>query len=239
MTHGIYAAGGAMALLELRQEVTANNLANASTTGFRRDLVAAREAAPGESPLRRGSLALGILDTRAVLETGSIRQTGNPADLAISGDGFFVIQADEGSFLTRAGGFQRSATGEMVNEAGERLQGESGPIRLEKDAFQVARDGSVIVDGNVVGTIRLVSPPAGASLRKAGNGRFEQPPGGAGSRPQNGEILQGYLEGSNVNAIREMISLVEAFRSYEANAKSIQTEDQILGQAVNQVGRVG
>ena len=131
------------------------------------------------------------------------------------------------------------ATGELINADGERLLGEGGPIRLDKEAFIVGRDGSVVVDGNLVDTIRLVSTPAGAPLRRAGNGRFEQPPGGAGPRPQNGEIFQGYVEGSNVDAIREMIALVEAFRAYESNAKSIQTEDQILGQAVNQVGRVG
>lgn len=239
MTHGIYAAGGAMALLELRQEVIANNLANAATTGFRRDIVAAREAAPGEAPLRRGSLALGVLDTRPVLDPGPLRQTGNPGDLAISGDGFFVVQGAGGEFLTRAGSFHRGATGEIVNDAGERLLGDGGPIRVDEGEFTVARDGAVFVKGNLVDTIRVVSAPAGAPLRKAGEGRFERPAAGAGARPADSEVLQGYIEGSNVNAIREMVALVEAFRAYEANGKSIQAEDQVLGQAVNQVGRVG
>jgi flagellar basal-body rod protein FlgG len=73
---------------------------------------------------------------------------------------------------------------------------------------------------------------------KAGEGRFEMPAGGLG-KPADASILQGYLEGSNVNAVREMIALVESFRAYEANSKSIRTADDTLDRAVNQVGRVG
>jgi flagellar basal-body rod protein FlgG len=228
-----------MALLELRQEITANNLANAATAGFRRDVVAARQAQPGEAPLARGALALGVLDTRAVLDSGPLEQTGNATDLAISGAGFFVVQSGSDELLTRAGAFHRGPTGELVTESGARLLGDGGPIRLDADAFQVGRDGGVLVAGSLVDTIRVVSAPPGAALRKQGDGRFAMPAAGAGPRPPDAEILQGYLEGSNVDAIREMIALVDAFRAYEANAKSVQTSDQILGQAVNQVGRVG
>ena len=239
MTHGIYSAGSAMALLELRQEITANNLANAATTGFRRDVLAAREPGPGEKGLRFGPLTLPVLDTRPSLESGAIVQTGNAGDLAISGDGFFVVEADGRELLTRAGAFQRDANGFLVNGTGDRLLGKAGPIRVDADEFQIARDGQVVVRGAVIDALRIEAPSAGSALRKAGEGLYERPAATGPPRPAESAVFQGYLEKSNVNAIREMISLIEAFSAYEANAKSIQTEDHLLDKAVNEVGRVG
>lgn len=238
MTHGIYSSGSAMVLLELRQEVTANNLANAATTGFRRDLVAARDPGEGESGMRFGPLSLPILDTRPALETGPILQTGNPGDLAISGDGFFVVQGEGGEFLTRAGAFQRDPNGYLANERAERLLGQAGPIRVDSDDFHVARGGEVVVAGAAVDTLRIEIPSPDATLRKAGEGHYERPPATSPARPGETAVFQGYIEKSNVNAIREMISLITAFRAYEANSKSIQTEDHVLDKAVNEVGRV-
>ncbi len=239
MTHGIYSAGSAMALLELRQEITANNLANAATAGFRRDVLAAREPAPGEKGLRFGPLALPVLDTRPVLEGAPIAQTGNDGDLAISGIGFFVTGANDGEFLTRAGAFRRDANGFLVNERGDRLLGNAGPVRVDSDSFQIARDGQVIVRGAAIDALRIESPAPGAALRKAGEGRYERPAATDVPGPADAAVFQGYLEKSNVDAIREMISLIDAFRAYEANAKSIQTEDHLLDKAVNEIGRVG
>jgi flagellar basal body rod protein FlgG len=238
MTHGVYSAGAAMARLELFQEVTANNLANAGTTGFRRDLLAAREAAPGDKGIVRGPLALGRIETTVHLDSGPVEPTGATTDLAIMGSGFFVVQAQDGrSYLTRAGAFALNENGELVNPAGDRLMGEGGPIALESPAFAVSADGEVSAGGAVVDRIRLAGVAPGTALRKAGSGRIEMPSGGAVAQPE-GSILQGHLEGSNVNAIREMVSLVEAFRVYQANSKTITTADDTLGKAVNEVGRV-
>lgn len=239
MTHGIYAAGGAMLRLEMGQDVTANNLANAATTGFRRDLLYAREAAAGETARTQGPLSLGVVQTLASRETGPIEPTGAPGDLAVSGDGYFVVQAGDKTYITRAGSFQKNAEGELVDATGARLLGEGGPIGIDGDTFDVNRSGEVIANGSLVDTIRLVAPNPSVPLRKAGEGRFEMPDGSALGKPEDASVLQGYLEGSNVNAVREMISLVESFRAYEANSKSIRTADETLDRAVNQVGRVG
>jgi len=238
MTHGVYSAGAAMARIELLQEVSANNLANATTTGFRRDLVTMRQAGAGQPGISRGPLRLGRVETAVMLDGGAVEPTGGRGDLAIRGEGFFVVDKDGKSFLTRAGSFARNANGELVSPSGERLMGDGGPITVESDEFAVSPDGEVVVGGATVNTIRLANPKTGAVLRKAGEGRIEMPADGAAEKPANSSILQGFLEGSNVSAIREMVTLVEAFRSYQANSKSITTADELLDAAVNQVGRV-
>ncbi|MFN0150910.1 MAG: flagellar hook-basal body protein [bacterium] len=238
MTQGVYSAGAAMARIELLQEVTANNLANAATTGFRRDLVTAREAGAGEPGITRGPLRLGRVETAVMLDGGAIEPTGGRGDLAIRGEGFFVVEKDGESFLTRAGSFTRNANGELTSASGERLMGESGPITVESDEFTVSPNGEVSVAGATVNTVRLANTKPGAVLRKAGEGRLEMPADGEAAAPADSSILQGFLEGSNVSAIREMVTLVEAFRSYQANSKSIMTADELLDSAVNQVGRV-
>lgn len=238
MTHGVYSAGAAMARIELIQEVTANNLANAATTGFRRDLVTTRQSAPGQAGLARGPLRLGQIETAVMLDGGAVEPTGGRGDLAIRGEGFFVVDKEGKSFLTRAGAFTRNANGELVSASGERLMGDGGPITVESDEFTIMPDGEVVVGGAAVNTIRLATTKPGAVLRKAGEGRIEMPADGAAEKPADSTILQGFLEGSNVSAIREMVTLVEAFRSYQANSKSIMTADELLEKAVNQVGRV-
>jgi len=238
MTHGVYSAGAAMARIELIQEVTANNLANAATTGFRRDLVTTRQSAPGQAGLARGPLRLGQIETAVMLDGGAVEPTGGRGDLAIRGEGFFVVDKEGKSFLTRAGAFTRNANGELVSASGERLMGDGGPITVESDEFTIMPDGEVVVGGAAVNTIRLATTKPGAVLRKAGEGRIEMPADGAAGKPADSTILQGFLEGSNVSAIREMVTLVEAFRSYQANSKSIMTADELLEKAVNQVGRV-
>ena len=125
----------------------------------------------------------------------------------------------------------------MMTAAGDRLMGESGPVVVESDAFSISASGEVSVEGAVVNTVRIAGVEPGVALRKAGGSRIEMPTSGVGPRPESTSVLQGYLEGSNVNAIREMVSLVDAFRIYEANSKSVTTADQILDKAVNQVGR--
>lgn len=237
MTHGVYSAGAAMARLEIYQEVTANNLANAATTGFRRDLMTAREPLRGESGMTLGPLRLGQVETTVMLESGGIEPTESPTDLAISGDGFFVVESGGKNYLTRAGAFTRNENGEMVTATGDRLMGDSGPIVIESDDFAVSQAGEVSAGGAVVNTVRIASVAPGTALRKAGGSRIEMPTSGVGARPESTGILQGYLEGSNVNAIREMVSLVEAFRIYQANSKSVTTADEILDKAVNEVGR--
>jgi flagellar basal-body rod protein FlgG len=237
MTHGVYSAGAAMARLEIFQEVTANNLANAATTGFRRDLMTAREPLRGESGMAVGPLKLGRVETAIMLESGGVEPTGSRTDLAITGDGFFVVENGGKSYLTRAGAFARNENGEMMTASGDRLMGDGGPIVIESDDFAVSQTGEVSAAGSVVGMVRIAGVAPGVALRKAGGSRIEMPSSGVGPRPDATSILQGYLEGSNVNAIREMVSLVEAFRVYEANAKSVTTADEILDKAVNQVGR--
>jgi flagellar basal-body rod protein FlgG len=234
----MYVSAAAMGRIELRQEVTANNLANAATTGFRRDFLYARDALALAQPAVPGRRSLGDVETRTILDSGPLTQTARREDLAISGEGFFTVQGNGKTYLTRAGSFLRDATGTLVTEDGEALLGEGGPIAVESDRFEVARSGEVIEEGSVVDTIRLTTVDPATPLVKAGGGRFEAP-AALGPAPENPTIFQGHLEGSNVNAIREMVSLIEASRSYEANSKSIMAADDALKRAVNEVGRVG
>jgi len=197
-------------------------------------------------------------------EQGSMRHTGNDFDLALSGKGFFVIKTDHGERYTRNGSFIMDKDGYLVNKDGFRIQGENGDVRIKSNNFEVNEFGEVVenaeypkedlglfVDKNennwqqpqMVDRLKLVNFYDTSALRKEGNsfyqatrysGEAEIKEVGHG-RP---EVLQGYIETSNVNPVLEMTKMIEIQRSYEANQKVITTNDQLLGKAVNDIPRV-
>lgn len=222
-----------------QQETLANNLANALTPGFKRDKVSfqavLQQAASGPPPsLPGGASYVTAASTRPDLRPGSMEQTGNPLDLAISGDAYFAVQTPAGERYTRAGSFTLSAAGELVTPDGARLLGDAGPIRVE-GSVSVSPDGEVVSDGQTRGKLRLVRFPEAARLTREGTTLWAS--GSAPVRDPNAIVRQGFLEGSNVNPVEEMIDMLNAFRSYESNVKSAQVQSDSVGVLVNNVGR--
>jgi flagellar basal-body rod protein FlgF len=240
---GVYIAASGMLAESQRQDVIANNLANATTTGFRRSVTTATpfaetllsnmqaQGAPGIGTLTRGAQLQGT----ALLETqGPLRATGNPLDLALVGGAYFTIETEAGRRYTRDGSMQLSAEGQLVTGAGETVMGTAGPITLTRGApVTVAADGTITQDGQVRGRLLLTTLAAGTAQSEGGT-RVNGTPGAAdGTR-----VRQGHIEGSGVNVVSEMVELIRTMRSFEANQKAVQSHDEALQQSVGRVGRV-
>ena len=247
MIRGIYAAASGMVAESIRNDVTANNLANVNTAGFKKDVAISRDFASvlikrindgGDTP-DIGSLGSGAqIDEIATIHSGgAVRATGNDFDLAIDGKGFFAVQTANGVRYTRNGSFTKSAQGELVNSEGQKVLGQNGPIRINGSKMNISDDGSISVDGVEIDRLRVVGFADEKLLQKEGNSLYTAP-AGTQALAATGQVKQRYLEMSNVNVISEMVNMINGFRAYETNGKVVQSHDQLLDKAVNEVGRV-
>ncbi len=265
MWRGLYTAAAGMMTQENRTGVIANNLANVNTTGYKRDRALDAEFRPmlirrinddlpikvtdfkGFSLDRRppavGTLGLGSYTDEIAVDhaPGHFMTTGNPLDLAISGNGFFVIDTPQGLRYTRNGNFYRTQTGDLVTSDGQAVLSREGrPINIPERAetIMVTAEGGIYADRVQVGTLGFVEfGDDSRALLKQGNSLFV-PQEGAEPQPATGAIQQGVLERSNANVVNEMVDLITNYRIYEANSKAVTTQDTMLDHSVNEVGRL-
>ncbi|MCF6273341.1 MAG: flagellar hook-basal body complex protein [Rhodobacteraceae bacterium] len=220
-------------------QVVANNVANISTTGFRREGVVFTEmiqALPNEG----GGVAMAAARARFSDPTqGSVRQTGNPMDLAIQGRGYFMVETPEGNRLTRAGAFALNTEGEMVNPDGLRLLDAGGaPIFIPPDAAAVtiAQDGTVSAGGNPLAQVGIYNVADDTGLTRQYGTLFDpgdQEPLAA----VDPVVLQGFIEGSNVNPVTEMARMIEVQRTYEMGMKFLENEDNRIRNVTRTLGQ--
>jgi flagellar basal-body rod protein FlgF len=216
--------------------VVANNIANASTTGFRREGVVFSEyvAAMDEGP----SLSMAHASGRHVdLSQSTIAQTGGSFDFAIQGEGFFLIETPEGERLTRAGSFTPSAEGELVTPDGFRLLDAGGaPIFVPPDAKAVAMasDGTLSANGQPIAQVGLWRPADPLALRHQSGTMFE---GGELEPAEGATVLQGMLEDSNVEPVSEIARMIEVQRAYELGQKFLDAEDERVRGVIQTLGR--
>ncbi|NBP39916.1 MAG: flagellar basal body rod protein FlgF [Betaproteobacteria bacterium] len=212
--------------------ITANNLANASTPGFREQIAAFRAVPMGGDGANTRAFTL---DTTpgSNFQAGVFESTGNPLDVAIQGDGFFVVRRPDGSeALTRAGNFKTNVAGELVSAGGLPILGAAGPIVIppNSSSLQIGDDGTVVVfDGatpqpQILGKLRLVKPDP-KTLSRAGDGLFEVTGGQNLTSDPTVFAKQGFVEGSNVSVAAAMVALVEQQRLFDMNIKMIQNAD--------------
>ncbi|HWR29417.1 MAG TPA: flagellar basal-body rod protein FlgF [Negativicutes bacterium] len=251
LIRGIYIAASGMLVESLRADVTANNLANVNTAGFKKDFAVMKDYASrqikrindGEQTPEIGTMGAGAwIDTIATsYSTGIVRNTNNSLDFALEGKGFFTIETPAGVRYTRNGTFTRSGNGDLVTQDGNRVLGLTGPINLsgtgQAGKVTVAEDGRLFLDGVENNTFMLNGFEDETRLRKEGSSLF-RPPEGVQAQQVNPIVRQGYLELSNVNVISEMVNMIAGFRAYETNSKVVQTHDTLLDKAVNEVARV-
>ena len=230
---------GAKYLLE-RQATLANNLANATTTGFRADTVGLR-AVPAVSPQAGTRVFTVETTTGADFSQGPTTATGRTLDVAIQGQGWLTVQAGDGSeAYTRNGSLQLGPDGtlQLPNglqvQAGLSVQGDGGPISVPPDVtLAIGRDGTVsaIPTGgksnavNVLGRIKLVNPEE-ASLERGDDGLFRVKGGGEADADANVSVVGGALEGSNVNVVEAMVGMIAASRQFEMQMKMLSTAEQ-------------
>lgn len=241
MNRGIYVALSGTLAQARRLDALTNNLANVNTPGFKKDKAVFQIAMPpAEQP------AMDNIKDKVFVETSGIATdfspapqniTGNPLDVAISGDGFFEVMTPQGTRYTRDGSFSRSKSGELVTGSGHKVMGEGGPITITGSEVKIDKDGSVMVDGAAVGRLKIVDVPKPYALKKEMENLYVLP---ASVQPVSSkvELKQGYVEGSNVSVIREMTSMIDVSRSYESYIKMMQAMDEATGKVISDVGRV-
>lgn len=227
-------------------EVIANNLANATTNGFKaRSSRFAEYVAPQAvaNAMPRSDRRLGfVIDAGTAIDpsTGSIEVTGNPLDVAIRGDGFFVLQTPAGERFTRNGSFQVDAAGQLVTTDGMPVLGEAGPISFgpQETGAAIAADGTVTTSQGQRGRLRLVRFASPQVLRNEGGNAFSASvapePAGASSR-----IESGALERSNVKPVLEMTRLMEVNRAYSGVANLLGRMDEMKRTAISRLADIG
>ncbi|MBN1212273.1 MAG: flagellar hook-basal body protein [candidate division Zixibacteria bacterium] len=240
MIKGIYTSASGMIPRLKKQEVIANNISNSSTSGFKKDNVFVRELSRAEQKVapKKSDWQTPIADEEYVdYRPGVFDRTDNPLDLAIEGDGFFTLQAEDGStLLTRSGTFMVNSDGYISYPGGYLLTSEGGPIQVGNGKVSVGRTGEVEVDGLTVGRITPMTVDNLEDLKKVGRSLFAVPEGVELVPTVQPTIQQGYLETSNVDIISEMVDMIISYRAYEANAKAVQSQDNSLEHLFNRVG---
>jgi flagellar basal body rod protein FlgG len=223
-------ATASLAMLERRQQVLANNLANVSTTGFKREQVFARMVED----------AVSATDTRVDLTPGTMAPSGNPLDLALQGDGFFVIDTPDGERHVRGGSFRLDADRRVVDTAGNPLLTETGALVVPPgpaSQLEIDETGAVSVAGRQIARLRVETIAAGVNPVHEGGVRFvpdaSRQPLAAGER----RVQQGALEESNVNPMDAMTAMLQVLHRFGAAQKTISTLDAVRGIAVNDLGK--
>ncbi len=219
-------------------QAVANNIANISTSGFRREGVIFSEyvKALGEDP----SLSMATANMHFTnLMQGELTQTGGTYDFAIQGEGFFMLEGPNGPLLTRAGSFTPSETGDLVTSDGLRLLDAGGaPVFVPPDAASVtlAADGTLTADGQPLTQIGLFNPADPNDLERRNGVRFAVP-GGTEPVIEGSNLLQGFVEGSNVDPIIEIARMIEIQRAYEQGQKFLSQEDERIRAMIQSLGK--
>ena len=268
MNFGLYAAYLGMRSRQQQLDLLANNIANASTSGFKADrllyrsVVAANQnsnesstpstpAAGGTpstatdqnrqlTPLRYG-IEVGVVTSQTTdFSAGSVRETGRSLDIALNGDGFIVVQTPRGERYTRQGSLTLDNSGQLVTQIGDLVVGDSGPITVPPGNVSFGEDGTVSVNGSIAGKLKLVRfNNPNVALVKEGNCLFAT---NGTEQPQEAtetRVAQGTLELSNVNSLTEMVAMMQNSREFESLQKSVSTLMNELGRKIsNEIGRL-
>ena len=221
------------------QERVANNLANTNTVGYKRDRTfteALDEYIDAEGAPQSDRRSAQWADAAQ----GPLESTGNPLDVAISGEGFFAFTDEEvgTTVYARAGRLSLDAEGTLRDLTGRAIEGDGGPIQLPPSggAISISRIGEITVDGQAVGTLSVVTFENPMQLRRLDGAAFDA----AGMEPLPAEapvVMQGYVEASNVDAVREMADMIAYYRQFESQQKMLRATDQILGAVTRDLGK--
>lgn len=251
---GIYTMVTRGRVLERQMEAISNNLANVDTVGYKQDqptfasifiqsMGVARESdeeiftnnehlAPYTGV---GNFFVTMDDMGKNFSQGRVVQTGNDLDFAlVNRDGFFSVETPQGERFTRAGTFRLNTENNLVSTEGFLVNGKEGPLVLEGNKVEVSEDGSVIVDGERIGGIKIVTFPFPERLQKMGNSLFA--PVDAENNPrilENVQLIQGSVESSNVDPVKEMVQMIQVNRAYMSMQRTLAVADEMNKGAIS------
>ena len=237
MLRGLYSVAGALEMASRNQEIVAENLTHATTPGYRRQalLFEVPDYSMTSSPEQRAARDPNRAARPGAFthyDSGPLEQTRSPLDVALVGDAFFVLEGPSGPLYTRNGGFELNGAGQLQTRGGGyRVRGQGGPLTVPSNASQivVSADGAVSANGAEIGRLQFASFARPDSLRRVGGTLFEGDTPQA-PRPGTVRVEQGYREGSNVQAVQEMVSMMLGLRFYEAAEKAMRALSDAVAQ---------
>lgn len=233
MLDAIGASQLAMDIDQIKLQAISNNVANMNTPAFKTEIL---EQMPFNDLLVPSTTeALSQVQREELNIQGTLTQTNNPKDFALSGTGYFQVQGEQGVYYTRRGDFHVSNKGKLVTATGEAVLGQSGVIQIEGDNFTVDSQGGLFFESRKVDQLQLAHFEHPASLRYVGNSLYKSEESPAAGN-QNTKILQGFIEHSNTKSITEMLNMVSTSRHFEASQKVMRTANNLLAAAINQLG---
>lgn len=254
MIRGLYTSGLGMLQQSKKMDVVSNNLANANTTAYKADgvtfeafsdVLAKRindtKTPGGTNDVGHMNLSSDVSKIYTNYTAGNEMKTDNKSDLAIgnSEKSFFTVDFQTSNGVeekyTRDGGFMINNEGYLTTKEGYMVKGEKGYIKMPSKDFSVAEDGTISINNQVIDKLVIKTFGNPDALRKLGN-NLVQVEGDAKEEDFKGIVMQGFLEGSNVNVVKEMVDMISLTRTYEANQKVLQTQDQMLEKSVNEIG---
>ncbi len=223
--------------LSREMDSVAHNIANLSTTGYRREGLIFSEYVKSVGG-GAASISMANANTRHLNDTqGPLTQTGGTFDFAIEGNGYFLLETTDGQVMSRAGSFTPNAEGELVAADGARLLDSGGaPVFIPAGARDIALspDGTLSVDGQPQSEIGLYEPADPNDFNRRAASRFVSENGVVPA--EGGVILQGFLEGSNVNAVMEIARMIEVQNAYEQGQKFLDKEDERIRSVIRTLG---
>lgn len=241
-------------------DIIANNLANVNTVGYKEEKVAFKVLDPEpeknyKNPLPPANYKIDLehlhplngneidyVEVSGVFRDdhqGPAINTGNDFDFMIEGEGYFEINTQEGLRYSRNGSFTLNQDGALTDKMGNPIQGENGTIFVKSTNFEVNREGEVIQDGKLIDKIKLVKFSDPTLIEKVGmNYYFHSGPEEFASKLEFPNLRQGFLEGSNVNPVKNLTTMIMAHRSYEAYQKAIKNVDNMMEKSSNTIGAV-
>ena len=244
MISGLYTLASGMVTQVARYEILANNLANSDTPGFKADQILVEPLTPGPDltlpvffpqtfPPSNVRVARHFTD----YSQGYVRNTERPLDVALTGPGFFVVDTPDGERYTRAGNFTVDREGSLVTPSGHRVLGQGGPLQLRQGQVAINGQGQILENGQVVGTLRIVDFPRPYDLTKEAQQLFRPSDPAVVPQEIQGTVVGGHLESSNVGIVESMVTLIDTLRTFETYQKMIQSMDETVKQAANELGR--
>lgn len=256
MIRGLYTSAIGMITQMNKMDTITNNIANVDTTGFKEDNAIVQSFSEEmmkilDDPERRlikrnndiGKVTLGnfITEVYTDFSNASIKETTGTYDFAIEGEGFFAIEhldknGNSTEKYTRDGSFTVNQYGELVTKNGHYVLGDNGRITIPNGQVSISENGYIYANGEFVDRLKLVNFENLDTLRKYGSNLYDKIDDTI-EKPFNAKVMQGHLEGANVNVVDEMVKLINVSRIYEVNSNMIQSHDSVIGKAVNDLGR--
>jgi flagellar basal-body rod protein FlgF len=249
MIYGLYLSATGVMASSYRQDVISNNLANAETVGFKRDLATFEERrvesqTGGGADPRWRNLTGGLWASATALDSsqGELESTGNSTDVAIEGSGYFQVKGKGESRLTRDGRFMIDKAGNLImaNGKGEKVLDPKGkPIVLDgRFKTEIASDGAITQQGKPVGSIGVFDVPQPQLLKQEGGSLLAYPKMSEAQVTDAAKLRSGFVERANVDPASELVQLMDAQRQLEANANMIKFQDMTMGRLVNDVAKI-